>query len=259
MNTRRDFVRGLSGLGAIIATGQAPAAIVRSMVAVRGAMFSGGAKLSAKSYVQDGLVAMWDGIENAGWGVHDAAATTWADLTGNGYNLTVGTQSSFTTNSLLYSSVVAKGAAYRNSTIGGVLQCEICCDITSKAGSGIIVCNGPAHWDYPNNIVVTSNNTRGVQTSYTKRHEAYVRQTGIYRISCTKDILYADGKQVIDTGFNSADWASGMSQFSLFGRDDINYWSLGSIYSVRLYNRELTADEVALNDTVDVARFNLAS
>ena len=41
MNTRRDFMRGLSGLGAIIATGQAPAAIVRSMVAVRGAMMGG--------------------------------------------------------------------------------------------------------------------------------------------------------------------------------------------------------------------------
>lgn len=23
---------------------------------------------TAKDYVQDGLVAMWDGIENAGWG-----------------------------------------------------------------------------------------------------------------------------------------------------------------------------------------------
>ena len=35
---------------------------------------------TAKNYVQDGLVAMWDGIENAGWGVHDATATTWVDL-----------------------------------------------------------------------------------------------------------------------------------------------------------------------------------
>lgn len=34
----------------------------------------------AKDYVQDGLVAMWDGIENAGWGVHDGAATVWKEL-----------------------------------------------------------------------------------------------------------------------------------------------------------------------------------
>ena len=30
-------------------------------------MMAGGG-LSTRSYVQDGLVAMWDGIENAGWG-----------------------------------------------------------------------------------------------------------------------------------------------------------------------------------------------
>ena len=35
---------------------------------------------TAKDYVQDGLIAMWDGIENAGWGVHDPNATTWKDL-----------------------------------------------------------------------------------------------------------------------------------------------------------------------------------
>ena len=26
---------------------------------------------TAKDYAQNGLLAMWDGIENAGWGVHD--------------------------------------------------------------------------------------------------------------------------------------------------------------------------------------------
>lgn len=35
---------------------------------------------TAKDYVQDDLIAMWDGIENAGWGVHDQKATVWKDL-----------------------------------------------------------------------------------------------------------------------------------------------------------------------------------
>jgi hypothetical protein len=38
---------------------------------------------SAKSYIQDGLIAMWDGIENVGYGVHDENATVWKDLVGN--------------------------------------------------------------------------------------------------------------------------------------------------------------------------------
>ena len=40
MNTRRDFVRGLTGIGAIVATGHAPA-IVRSALAARGTMLGG--------------------------------------------------------------------------------------------------------------------------------------------------------------------------------------------------------------------------
>ena len=44
---------------------------------------SGGGAPTARDYVQDGLIAMWDGIENAGWGVHDQNATVWKDLIGD--------------------------------------------------------------------------------------------------------------------------------------------------------------------------------
>ena len=42
-----------------------------------------------RSYVQKGLVACYDGIENAGAGVHDPNAATWVDLTGHGNDGTV--------------------------------------------------------------------------------------------------------------------------------------------------------------------------
>ena len=35
------------------------------------------------AYITNGLVGLWDGIENAGEGLHDAAATVWKDLSGN--------------------------------------------------------------------------------------------------------------------------------------------------------------------------------
>ena len=41
-----------------------------------------GKAYTARDYVQDGLVAMWDGVENAGWGLHDSATTNWVDLVG---------------------------------------------------------------------------------------------------------------------------------------------------------------------------------
>lgn len=41
-------------------------------------------KYEPSGYVQDGLVAHFDGIRNAGAGkVHDALATTWVDLSPN--------------------------------------------------------------------------------------------------------------------------------------------------------------------------------
>ena len=37
---------------------------------------------TSASYVQDGLIAQWDGIDNVGTGTHDPTATTWKDLKG---------------------------------------------------------------------------------------------------------------------------------------------------------------------------------
>lgn len=39
---------------------------------------------TARDYVQDGLVAMWDSIENAGYGIHSDSPQYWKDLTGGG-------------------------------------------------------------------------------------------------------------------------------------------------------------------------------
>ena len=55
------------------------------LIGMRNALF-GGAKLSAKSYVRDGLVMQYDGIENVGFGDHDSTATAWHDLTNNNSN-----------------------------------------------------------------------------------------------------------------------------------------------------------------------------
>lgn len=44
---------------------------------------------TARDYVQDGLIAMFDGVENAGLGTNDANATVWVDLSGNGNDVDV--------------------------------------------------------------------------------------------------------------------------------------------------------------------------
>ena len=56
---------------------------------------------SAKDYVQDGLVAMWDGIENVGWGLHDPESATWVNLCGTGDFTISNTQLSWEDNALV--------------------------------------------------------------------------------------------------------------------------------------------------------------
>ncbi len=63
------------------------------MIAARQIAFgkaAGARGLSAKDYIQDGLVAMWDGIENGGFGVHNEGPTTefpWIDcITGQSFS-----------------------------------------------------------------------------------------------------------------------------------------------------------------------------
>ena len=43
---------------------------------------SGGGMPTARDYVQDGLLVLYDGIENVGWGEHDGNASAWVDLAG---------------------------------------------------------------------------------------------------------------------------------------------------------------------------------
>lgn len=48
-----------------------------------------GSAIRAGQYVQDGLIGQWDGIENAGRGVHDPSASVWTDLSGKMASITL--------------------------------------------------------------------------------------------------------------------------------------------------------------------------
>ena len=62
--------------------GQKALCVIFMLAAAWAAVSSAGAALTAASYAQDGLVGQWDGIENAGAGLHDPATNYWSDLTG---------------------------------------------------------------------------------------------------------------------------------------------------------------------------------
>lgn len=58
-------------------------------------------RVSAKDYVQDGLIAMYDGIENIRYGQHSDSATIWVNLAGTGWNGVIGSRVVIEENAIL--------------------------------------------------------------------------------------------------------------------------------------------------------------
>ena len=209
---------------------------------------------TASDYIQDGLVAMWDGIERGD------NPLVWSDITGNGWDLTVTSGSEWLTDALSCSDYQRFGIASMPNRLipaASVEHVEITCFATKRTNNPLIFYNGPSGLKGAKNIVITAS-TVGVETSENKRHTACKLTTGLFRISATWEKLYIDGERVTDTTFTRDTWSGGSESFALFGRSsDTNYAVAGRVYCVRIYNRELTPEEILHNHEIDKRRFNL--
>ena len=222
---------------------------------------AGGGVPTARDYVQDGLIAMWDGIENAGWGVHDQNATVWKDLIGSDDLIMRNCQ--FEQDSLVSNSnrgVCAYSSITRN--LGG-MSLEVAfrdnvknfnhdlLSLDTEPGTGIVVFGGQDEgstldwWVFGGDTNVAANtlgNTNPTSSSITLASGL----CRFYRIGLEISFLTTSYNDI--TGF--------LSLFSL--RNSANRNCLyGAIYCVRLYSRALTADEIAANYAIDKARFSI--
>ena len=226
-------------------------------------------KKTAKNYVQDGLIAMWDGIENAGWGVHDAAATTWKDLIGN-RDLTLAS-ASFTTNSLHRGTSVAGYMAYDSGerlTISGTgvgLTVEICARLEyNTIGIPISVpvsINGVGH--------NTGFKTRMTASGYDQYGVGPVAGNSmVYRPPWPRNGIYGTITYRLDlASFYNAiamvpDSSLSFPPGNVHGTgialgSNSAYNVFGDIYAARVYSRALTGAEIEANYAVDKERFNL--
>ena len=222
----------------------------------------GGGVLTAKDYVQDGLIAMWDGIENAGWGKHDASATVWKDLVG-GLDITLPSSAQIKDNHLL---LEAEGASSTNKLIIDTTK-DYTVDVLFVYGdegedatygqwqvgmlagisfanmffrydvywSGSRIFNTPATWNLglyaPSNCRIPGATFRINQS----RGKFDIYYNGV---------LY---HQDIDTGTKKT-----AAQVKLVPSHVHQY-----TYAMRVYSRALTTEEIAANYAIDKARFNL--
>lgn len=258
-------------------------------------LMSGGAGApSAKSYVQDGLVCMWDGVENVGYGVHDGAATGWVDLVG-GLRIPLCRDAFFTDDSLQilvsddwasasnpirnYCSVVSNDmvpqelkdafATTESTTVESVWR------IANKETNpndnaekvGIVLdptestFTSMGYLRYGNPHYITFNPTG--HTGYVPSEDETVAQSAVF-VNNGKSVGYIDGVK-------KATMSGEKYTFRIFSNI---YRPLilngGSYYrgrnfrhviahSIRLYNRALTPGEVAANYAIDAARFGIGA
>ena len=220
-------------------------------------------------YVQDGLVACWDGIGNAGIGVHLDNVTVWKSLVG-GYEF-----------ALSNVTVAAKGMTFAGTTGSdgkansyGVLSAadtaetfadttdatlEIVFRSSSSAASQVLLqpassaCT--AFGFYNTSTLVAYSAASGMKRGFVASAGTAVNSFSVRYANSEPSSAIANGSTVQNSGTSA--WSSPGTETFIGARAsrDKNYVFAGDIYCIRLYNRQLTDEEIAANHRIDALRF----
>ena len=231
-------------------------------------------------YETSGLIAMWDGEDNQGTGAHVAGATTWKDLAGSHADMVFTATPTVGAN---YYDVSAGGgyitgaADIANAANAEACTIEIVCDVASLVQDGSLF----ALTDKDVKRIAwvrmaPSGSAAGVvgameykaTGSYTPypTFDRTLNQVRSYSFAFASEscAIYMDGasagKTVVSKGV-SGDAAS--AYFAIGQRVSQSSQSSAiadmKVYCIRIYDRILSADEIAANHAQDVARFFGAS
>lgn len=221
-------------------------------------------------YVTDGLIAMWDGEWNAGPGVHDPNATTWKDLVGGveAYASTSSAKFLFAQNvcrcdlSSINSSFGVL-VAYLLGDVGlSVRQIDVVYSSSSSSSCAPLCLSGISSRQFLCANVggligqVGYSQFGATNVSVTQLHAYSVVLTGGWPIMSA---AFADGQSLDISGYKTA-----ITQYQPYSQGRIflgyknNQNNVLDLANVRLYSRALTAAEIATNNAIDKARFNLS-
>ena len=237
--------------------------------------------LPVTAYIQDGLVVQYDGIENAGTGAHDPAATVWVDLTGNGHDLVLNAGDTVGTDcvNIIRGSRTASNAIF---TAYSPITIEFNARPTAmdKAGNwASAIANipyiGALGWAAHSNskaLFVKRPRSEADENDYYRSYnsgysslanliaaavyQTYAACPGLGTKSEAASRAYINGAAVAATsGLNweSTDNPRAVTNLALVVG---GAKTTSDVRSIRIYNRELTAAEIAINNAVDKVRFD---
>lgn len=232
-------------------------------------------------YQQSGLIAHWDGVENAARGKHDDSATTWTDLVGgrkfrfdNGAN--VG-ETYFDMRHADGSSAggcatnvapLATAIAGKNATI------EIVCDFSALVNDGTLVafCDGNNRllWVRSHNNVLEAKGCVAVfeylRSGFVNEGLVNIDSTFLHKVRTYEFVCSNDACGVSRNG----EYLNSVPVGPIQPDVDNTWLSIGhkvsstgvlasdtpvKIYAIRVYNRQLSAEEQQANAILDRKRF----
>ena len=219
-------------------------------------------QLTARDYVQDGLIHMWDGVENAGWGVHDETATTWKDLIGNcdaafsrGHDGTGLNPSAYWTENA-YVFPESCSTAMFDANLGNSLYLSFTYSELRTISTYYAFYDTYDDWCnfyFANGWFQRAN---GVVGDFKSTDKGFFTPSGCLVHYFTPEISGLRG------------YSGGVSNKLPVGGGEAKRWAIGGPYGsnfftgkmhcVRIYNRVLTDEEYLHNYSVDKARFGLA-
>ena len=210
-------------------------------------------------YVQTGLIGMWDGIENAGRGVHDANAATWKDLVGEHDFAVVLSDSEWEADAFYAKNRNAATSGFMNFSSSMTLQFVIKDNLSpaTNTGNSAFVILGAHDGRYFGLLHRPSNNAYMADRAYYSQSiSAGYKCLSFSNISQTVASMWADGSILSSSGYNSLDVTNARGNVARIGGTAEANRAI-KLHCIRIYNRVLTDAEIAANYAIDRRRFNL--
>ena len=244
--------------------------------------FGDNARVTARSYVQKNLIAHWDGVNNdgnsgdGGFMPHNANATSWTDLVSNRQFVLSNSSGKWNDTYLQFSGTSPYvygllNASDTTATFGAIAEngvYEVALNAPAKTSSQYYVIL-KSHYDVTHTIGTTYNyfrNSKAPCYNLTPNINKSAA-TGTLAVKYTGSeasafAAYADGVQVTTGG-----GADNIGQYvvdngTLLGCRSTSSSSVnvkdpfpGKVYAIRLYDRQLSDDELKINAAIDRVRF----
>ena len=204
---------------------------------------------ASTDYVQDGLVLLLDGIHNIRGG-HSTNTNVWEDLSGNNYDVTM-KNITINENNMYFSG--GSSIMYSSNNIDAV-SVEMVLELEeSSQGDQYIASFGSLY-----KILAWSPEVKGFSLGHGKKRylvENLYKKNSI-SVQYNPDVMYLNSKK-LELNVEKTTWMNEPKYPFMISGYSTGYRLKGKIYSIRVYNRALTQDEINHNYMVDKVRFGI--